>query len=235
MAVRRLGLWRRIAWFAVKPPMLVLTRRTWSGAQNIPTEGGLIIVCNHISEFDPLVICHFVYDAGRWPQFLAKSSLFDIPVFGWFLRSVRQIPVYRGTADAVKSLEAAIARVRSGDSVIIYPEGTIPDADDHWPGRGKTGVARLFLETGAPVVPVVSWGPQRLYHSQTRKMRLRPRTPVTVSAGPPIDLSAWAGQPATSATLHAITEKIMSELRELLAVARGEPVPVPEVASEREE
>lgn len=230
MAGRRLGLWRRVAWSLVKPPMLVLTRRTWGGMEHITATGGLIIVCNHISEFDPMVIAHYVYDAGRWPQFLAKSSLFHVPVLGAFLRSVQQIPVYRGTADAVRSLEAAVARVRAGDSVIIYPEGTTPKDGDLWPARGKTGVARLFLETGAPVVPVVSWGPQRLYDPRTGRLRLRPRTPVTVLAGPPIDLSGWTGSSPGTGTLYAITEQIMDSLRALLAQARGEAVPVPERA-----
>jgi 1-acyl-sn-glycerol-3-phosphate acyltransferase len=181
---------------------------------------------NHLSEFDPMVISHFVYDAGRWPQFLAKSSLFHIPLFGPFLRWVRQIPVHRGSADAAKALDAAAVAIKAGDGVIIYPEGTTPKEGDLWPGRGKTGVARLFLATGAPVVPIVTWGSQRLYDPRTHKMRLVPGTPVTVLAGPPVDLARWADAEATAANLHAITEEIMDDLRELLSQARGEPVPV---------
>jgi 1-acyl-sn-glycerol-3-phosphate acyltransferase len=144
---RRLGFWRWFAMVTVKPPLFVLTRRDWSGMEHIPADGGLIIAANHLSEFDPLVISHFVFDAGRWPQFLAKSSLFQIAGFGAFLHAVKQIPVYRGSADAAKSLDAAAAAIRDGDSVIIYPEGTTPKSGDLWPQRGKTGVARLFLQT----------------------------------------------------------------------------------------
>jgi 1-acyl-sn-glycerol-3-phosphate acyltransferase len=226
VARRRLGFWRRFAVCVIKPTMLLLTRRTWAGAQHVPRDGGVILAVNHLSEFDPMVISHFVYDAGRWPQFLAKSSLFHIPLFGPFLRWVRQIPVHRGSADAAKALDAAAVAIKAGDGVIIYPEGTTPKEGDLWPGRGKTGVARLFLATGAPVVPIVTWGSQRLYDPRTHKMRLVPGTPVTVLAGPPVDLARWADAEATAANLHAITEEIMDDLRDLLSQARGEPVPV---------
>jgi 1-acyl-sn-glycerol-3-phosphate acyltransferase len=226
VARRRLGFWRRFAACVVKPTMIILTKRTWAGAEYVPREGGLILAANHLSEMDPLVIAHYVYDAGRWPQFLAKSSLFHVPLLGPFLRWVRQIPVYRGTADAAKALDAAAAAVRAGDGVIIYPEGTTPKEGDLWPARGKTGIARLFLTTDAPVVPLVTWGSQRLFDPRTRKMRLLPGTPVTVLVGPPVDLSKWAGAEPTAANLHAITEEIMDALRDLLSQARGEPVPV---------
>src|SRR5581483_3027969 len=94
VARRRLGFWRRFAVCVIKPTMLVLTKRTWRGADNVPQDGGVILAVNHLSEFDPMVVAHFVYDAGRWPQFLAKSSLFHVPLLGPFLRWVRQIPVY---------------------------------------------------------------------------------------------------------------------------------------------
>jgi 1-acyl-sn-glycerol-3-phosphate acyltransferase len=231
---RRLGFWRWFAVSAIKPPLFVLTKRQWSGMENIPADGGLIIAANHLSEFDPMVLSHYIFDAGRWPQFLAKSSLFEIPAFGPFLHWVRQIPVYRGTTDAVKSLEAAAAAINEGDGVIIYPEGTTPKQGDLWPQRGKTGIARLHLQTGAPVVPVVSWGPQLLLDPRTKKWRLRPRTPVTVIAGPPLDLSKWQGVPPTAANLHAITDEIMTALRDLLAQARGEsPPPQPSSAGGR--
>lgn len=221
MARRRLGFWRRFAVATVKPPLLLLTRRDWSGMEHIPATGGAILVANHMSHADPLVCAHFVYDSGRWPQFLAKASLFDVPVLGWLLRKVRQTPVYRGTADAAKALDAAVTAVRGGAAVIIYPEGTITKEPDLWPMRGKTGVARLALATGAPVIPVVMWGPERIFDPRTKKLRLLPRAPVTVVAGEPIDLSKWAGAAATSATLCQMTDEIMLHMRDMLAGIRG--------------
>jgi 1-acyl-sn-glycerol-3-phosphate acyltransferase len=127
--------------------------------------------------------------------------------------------------DAAKALEAATRAVRGGDAVIIYAEGTTTKEPNLWPMKGKTGVARLALDTGAPVVPVVMWGPQRIFDPRTAKLRLRPRTPVTVVAGPPVDLTKWADAQPTSATLYEMTEHIMMVLREMLAEVRGEPAP----------
>jgi 1-acyl-sn-glycerol-3-phosphate acyltransferase len=218
--VKRLGFWRRVAVVLVKPPLWLLTRRSWRGGEHLPADGGLIVVATHISHADPLVVAHFVYDAGRWPQFLAKQSVFDVPGFGWLLRRWRQIPVRRGTVDAAKSLDAAVGAVKAGDAVVIYPEGTTTRDPELWPMKGRTGVARLWLSTGAPVVPVVTWGSQAIFDPRTRKLRLRPRTPVTVAAGPPIDLSGYRG-----ANLPEITDAVMMRLRDLLAEVRGEQPP----------
>lgn len=221
MAGRRLGFWRRLVVVAVKPVLTVLTRRTWSGMEHVPQTGGVILVASHISHADPLVYAHFVYDAGRWPQFLAKMSLFQVPVFGRLLHNVRQIPVERGTVDAAKALDAAVAAVKAGDGVIFYPEGTTTKEPDLWPMRGKTGAARLALMTGAPVVPLVTWGPERIFDPRTKALRIRPRMPVTVVAGPPVDLSRWDGAAPTRTTLEEMTEVIMLRLRDMVAEVRG--------------
>nr|WP_205862120.1 lysophospholipid acyltransferase family protein [Planosporangium thailandense] len=216
-----MGFWRRLAVSVAKPLLTLLTHRTWTGMEHVPTSGGVIFAANHLSHADPLIVGHYVYDAGRWPQFLAKSSLFHIPLLGPFLYAVRQIPVYRGTADAVKALDAAVAAVKDGETVIIYPEGTTTREPELWPMRGKTGVARLWLSTGAPVIPVVMEGPQQIFDPRTGKLRLRPRTPVTVVAGPPLDLSEWQGAAPTATVLNEITEAIMLHLRDMLAEVRG--------------
>jgi hypothetical protein len=160
--------------------------------------------------------------------------LFRIPVLGPIVKAVRQIPVERGTVDASKALDAAIAAVNRGEGVIIYPEGTTPKSGDLWPQRGKTGIARLFLATGAPVIPIASWGAQQLFDPRTRKLRLRPRTRVTVVAGDEIDLSKWRGAEPTAANLYAITDEIMLVLRVMVGEIRGEtPPPAPSSAGRR--
>jgi 1-acyl-sn-glycerol-3-phosphate acyltransferase len=221
VARRRLGFWRRLAVILVKPSMIVMSRHDWRGMENIPKTGPVIIVANHISHADPFALAHYVYDAGRWPQYLAKASLFALPVAGPLLRAIRQIPVSRGTVDATKALDAAMHAIRDGMCVLIYPEGTTTKEPDLWPMRGKTGAARLWLATGAPVVPVAMWGPQRLFDSRTRKLRPVPRTPVTVVAGPPVDLSQWLGAAPTATTLQAITDHVMVTLRDMVADLRG--------------
>lgn len=225
VARRRLGFWRRFAVAVVKPPLLAITRRDWRGMEHIPATGGAILVSNHISHADPFSMAHYVYDAGRWPEFLAKSSLFQVRMLGPFLRAVRQIPVYRGTVDAAKAVEAARAAIEAGNAVIIYPEGTTTREPHHWPMRGKTGAARLALMTGAPVIPIVQWGPEQVFNPLTKKLHIRPRNDITIVAGPPIDLSRWRDAPQTTAVLNEVSDEIMNTLRHMLADIRHEEPP----------
>lgn len=222
--MRKLGFWPRFAVALVKPVMTVLTRRDWRGFEHIPQTGGVILAFNHVSHADPFTAAHYIYDSGRWPQFLGKESVFRIPVAGKILHWCRQIPVYRGTTDAVKALEAAVDAVKTGGCVVIYPEGTTTREPDLWPMRGKTGVARLALATGAPVIPVAQWGPEQIFDPRTKKLRLK-RVQVHLWAGPPIDLSKWASAEPTRAVLDEVTDEVMNHLRELVGQIRGETPP----------
>ncbi|MBB5112069.1 lysophospholipid acyltransferase family protein [Micromonospora echinospora] len=221
MARRRLGFWRRLAVVLVKPLMTVWTRRTWRGMEHLRQDGGVILVPNHISHADPLVVAHYIYDAGRWPRFLGKASVFRVPVVGSILHRCQQIPVERGTVEAVKSLDKLIAALAEDGAVVIYPEGTTTRDPDLWPMKGKTGAARLALATGAPVVPIAMVGPERMFDPRTARFGLRPRTPVTVIAGPPVDLSRWAGATPTRPILEEMTDTIMLRIRDLVAEIRG--------------
>jgi 1-acyl-sn-glycerol-3-phosphate acyltransferase len=225
MAVKRLGPLRRFVVILVKSVLTPMTKRTWTGQEYIPRTGGVILAPNHLSHADPLVMAHFVYDAHRWPRFLGKASVFKVPVIGKLILRVQQIPVERGSVDAAKSLEALIKAIKDGGAVIIYPEGTTTREPDLWPMRGKTGAARLALATGAPVIPIAQWGAQQFYDTRTKKVRIRPRTPITIAAGPPVDLSRWAGSEPTRATLDEMTDEIMLRVRDLLAGIRGETPP----------
>lgn len=220
MARRRIGFWPRFAVVLVKSVMTIWTRRSWRGMEHLGRSGGMILVPNHISHADPLVAAHFIYDSGRWPRFLGKASLFRIPLVGLILRRCWQIPVERGTTAAVQSLDRLVEVVNSGGAVVIYPEGTTTREPELWPMKAKTGAARLALATGAPVIPVAMWGPERMFDPRTSRLNPRPRIPVTVVAGPPVDLDRWAGVPPTKAVLEEMTEVIMLRLRDLLAEVR---------------
>ena len=234
VAHRRLGFWRRFAVALALPVLKIWTRRTWTGQENLPAQGGIILAPNHVSHFDPLVVAHFVYGAGRWPQFLGKASLWKVPVLGSFLRKVRQIPVERGSVEAVKSLDVLIDALDQGAAVIIYPEGTTTREPDLWPMRGKTGAARLALVTGAPVIPIANWGAERVFDPRTGKLKLRLRTPVSVAAGKPVDLSRWAGATPGRAVLDEMTDAIMLQVRDLLAEIReDDPPPLYDAPSRR--
>lgn len=221
---RRLGFWRRFAVVTVKPVMRALTKRTWRGMEHMPQTGPVIIVANHISHADPTTLAHYIYDAGRWPSFLGKASVFTVPVVGRILHAVGQIPVNRGGVDAARALDAATEAIRAGQVVVIYPEGTTTKEPDLWPMRGRTGAARLWLTTGAPVIPIAMWGPEQLFDPRTGKLKLR-RTPVTVVAGPPVDLSKWAGAAPTAPVLQEMTDHLMLVLRDMVAEIRAQEPP----------
>lgn len=210
---------------ALKPPMTLITRRDWAGMAHLPPEGvGCVVAANHISEADPLVVAHFVHDAGRLPRFMAKASLFDLPVAGTLLRQVGQIPVYRESRDATLSVAGAIDAVRSGGCVIVYPEATLTRDPDLWPMRGKSGAARIALETGCPVIPLAHWGAQRLLPPYGRVLRTFPPTKVIVRAGAPLDLTDLAG-PRSAKALRMATDRIMAAVTGLLEEIRGGPAP----------
>jgi 1-acyl-sn-glycerol-3-phosphate acyltransferase len=215
----------RFAGVVIKPVLWILTRRTWRGHEHIPPTGPVILVASHLSHADPLVLAHFVYDRPREPRYLAKEALFAVPFVGMVVRGAGQIPVRRATTEAVQALDHAVAALERGECLIVYAEGTTTKDPDLWPMQGKTGAARLALTTGAPVVPIGQWGAHRLYHPITHKLGLRPRTPVTVIAGPPLDLSAYRGRPQTAALLTEVTDVIMRSVRDLVAEARGVPAP----------
>jgi 1-acyl-sn-glycerol-3-phosphate acyltransferase len=221
----KLDRWLRVAWLGSIPTTTMLFRRSWRGIEHVPEQGGAIIAINHLSYIDPLLVIRFVYDSGRIPRFLAKSSLFRIFFIGRLLRAAKQIAVYRGSAEAGDSLRDAEASLRSGELVTIYPEGTVTRDPDWWPMRSMTGVARLALATGVPVVPVAQWGAQFSVDWYAKKFRPFPRKPVVFQAGPPVDLSAYQDRPVNAALLREVTDTIMRAVRDQLAEVRGETPP----------
>jgi 1-acyl-sn-glycerol-3-phosphate acyltransferase len=206
-------------------PLSTMTRRDWQGQEHIPREGGVVVATNHLSHVDPFTFGHFINDAGRVPKFLAKSEIFDLPVVGSIVRAAGQIPVYRETDDAVDAFAAAVAAVRAGDCVAIYPDGTLTRDPDLWPMVGKTGAARLSLLTGCPLVPVGQWGPQTILPPYHRLPHLVPRTLVHVWAGPPVDLDDLRDRDVTRDLLREATDRVVAAIVGLLEQIRGRPAP----------
>lgn len=223
--------------FVVGVPAGLLFKLRYRGVEHLPRTGGVILAVNHISYADPVIVGRFVYDAGRNPRYLAKDSLFDVPVLGRGLRGMGQVPVHRGGPHAQEALDSAVAALRRGETIIVYPEGTVTRDPDFWPASGKTGIARLaLLAPEIPVVPVGQWGPQTI-DVYRKSFKLLPRRPATISAGPPVDLSRWradvtAPAPPTAENLRTITRTVMARLVAQVEDARGEKrpdIPVPPV------
>lgn len=209
----------------VRPLLLATTKPDWRGAEHLPAEGGFIAAGNHMTNVDPLTFAHFLYDNGFAPKILAKSSLFTVPVLGPILRATGQIPVFRNTAEAGKSLGAAITALQDGECVAVFPEGTLTRDPDLWPMAAKTGVARLALTTRAPVIPIAQWGPQDLLARYGKVLRAIPRKRVTIVAGPPVDLSDLYDRPLDTVVLREATERVMGAITGLLEGIRGEQAP----------
>jgi len=203
-----------------------LTRRDWRAQDKIPQIGGVIFVVNHISSADPLALGQFLAFSGRWPRFLAKASLFRVPVLGRILRACGQIPVQRQSAESADALQAAVEAVNQGRAVVIYPEGTITRDPGLWPMAGKTGAARIALRTGCPVIPIGQWGAQELmYGRQIHFPKLLPRKTLRFLVGDPVDLDDLRDQPVTAATLDAATDRIMDAITALVAELRQQRPP----------
>ncbi|GEA83464.1 MAG: 1-acyl-sn-glycerol-3-phosphate acyltransferase [Cellulomonas sp.] len=209
----------------VRPLLKATTTRDWHGAENFPTDRGFIVAANHMTNVDPLTFAHFLWDNGVAPRVLAKASLFKVPVVRSVLHATGQIPVYRNTAAAGESLQAAVQAIADGEVVAVFPEGTLTRDPDLWPMVGKTGVARLALTTRAPLIPVAQWGPQNLLGRYKKLLKPIPRKKVTIVAGPPVDLDDLYDRPQDTATLREATERVMDAITALLVEIRGEAAP----------
>jgi 1-acyl-sn-glycerol-3-phosphate acyltransferase len=215
----------KFAMAVIRPLSTLLTKREWLGSERIPKAGGVIIAANHVSWLDPFALGHFVYSTGRLPRFMGKASLFRKPVIGMILRGAHQIPVHRGERDGAAALSDAVQALRDGEAVLLYPEGTLTQDPDWWPMQAKTGVARLALMSGAPVIPVAQWGAQEML-GRSRRLRLFPRKTMQIHAMNPLRVEALpADTQPTREQLRAFTVEVMESVRAELEVIRGVPSP----------
>lgn len=208
------------------PLSSLVARFRIADGDKLPRHGAYIIAPNHYTEIDPVMVGVIVWKLGRLPRFLAKESLFRVPVLGWFLRRSGQVPVARGGSGRGSTPLAEAQRiVDDGRVVIIYPEGSLTRDPELWPMRGKTGAARMALEHGIPVVPIAHWGAQQVMARYGKKISVFPRKTIAVKVGDPVDLSAFQGRSLDAATLNDATAVIMSAVTALLEDLRGEKAP----------
>lgn len=224
----------RFAAGVVRPVVRRVTKQDWAGHENIPRENGFVICPNHISHVDVFAFAHFVFDSGREPYLLGKESVFRIPGVGRLFAKAGMIPVKRESGHAADAFRAAIDAVRAGKCVAIYPEGTLTRDPDLWPMKGKTGAARVALETRCPVIPVAQWGAQDILGRYQKKARLFPRKVMHLRAGPPVDLTDLYDVPMSAPVLREATERIMAAITLELEVLRGEKAPETRFDARRE-
>jgi 1-acyl-sn-glycerol-3-phosphate acyltransferase len=211
-------------WYFVAKGVAIQPVRAWfslryEGLENIPSAGPAIVACNHISYLDPLTNAAAICKAGRRPRFMAKSDLFRIPAVGSVLRGVRQIPVERG-GDPTSALRSAERAIDRGEIVVIYPEGTVTTRPDHLPMRGRSGAVRLALSTGVPITPLASWGSQAVWQKSGRGS-LKLGRPISMRAGPAIDLSERRSGAGNVEALRAMTAEVMTVLTAMVEELRA--------------
>jgi len=226
------GGWRRDRkkfwpWLVCAPLLFaligIMAKTVVRGGERLPATGPVIIASNHMSVIDPTYLIRAFWKLGRLSRFLAKSSIWKVPVVGNIMTSSGQIPVDR-RGGAAASLKAAEQLAASGSMVIVYPEGTLTRDPDLWPMKGKTGAARLALESGVPILPVAHWGIQQVLPPYGR-LRPFPRRTFTLLVGEPLDLGPWRDRPIDARTLAEVTEAIMDAITALQAQLRGETAP----------
>ena len=195
-------------------PLVRLLFRPWiEGEENLPGVGPAILVSNHIAAGDTFILPAMI---KRRLTFPAKVELFQGRGIGgrlvsWFLRNIGQLPMDRsGGRASAGSMEGVLGVLKAGGLLGIYPEGTrSPDGRLY---RGKTGVARLVLQAGVPVIPVA------MINTQVRRSRMLGIPSIWrpgIRIGSPMDFRAYTGAGNSREVLRWITDEIMNAVMEL--------------------
>jgi 1-acyl-sn-glycerol-3-phosphate acyltransferase len=193
------------------PPLHFGLRWTVEGTDRIPVRGPVILASNHTSYLDPLALAYVADRRKRRVRFLAKAELFDKRGLGAFLHAAHQIPVSRGSATASGALDEAVASLRRGECVAVFPEGTI--SLDLEPMAAKTGTARLAAASGVPVTPVGLWGAHRILF-KGRKPRWRSGVAQSMVIGAPVRVGA-------DEDVYEATDRIMEAIAGCVQRARA--------------
>ncbi|MGW3945834.1 1-acyl-sn-glycerol-3-phosphate acyltransferase [Micrococcus luteus] len=199
--------------FAVAPATRLLFRPWVKGLGNVPAEGAAILASNHLSVSDSVFMPAML---ERQVHFLAKKDYFTgAGPKGWitrkFFEATNQLPMDRSGGEAsLRSLDAGLEALREGRLLGIYPEGTrSPDGRLH---RGKIGVAKLALASGAPVVPIAMIGTDQAQPIGRTLPRIRR---IGMIFGEPLDFSDRAEGVTDARVLRAVTDEIMEAIRRL--------------------
>lgn len=195
----------------LRPFLRLKYRPIISGGQNVPDTGPVLLVSNHLSGLDTILIPCF---SPRQVRFLAKASLFKTPVHDWIMRGVGAVPVYRAAgSEAQSALDIGRSILQAGHVFAIFPEGSRSRTGKL--NKGRTGAAWLALETGATVIPVGLIGTDR------KRDDLGKRRAIEVRIGQALDLSDLHDAPGGKARRIA-TERMMSAIQSLTGQERSD-------------
>lgn len=204
------------------------------GPRALPA-GGVIVVANHTSLIDGVLLALVGRRLGRPLRMLGTAGIIDAPLLRIVFRRLGFIPVRRHGKDAAAALEPAAEALRAGEAIALYPEGRITRQPHFWPERSKTGAVRLALQSGAPIVPVASVGAERVVGRRHRLVGLLlnivRRPTVRMLVGEPIEVRTLIGlAPEAEATPEQVkqaADRVMAELVSLVETLRCEAAPDP--------
>lgn len=175
----------------VYPPVISGLKLLWKylglkfdfeGEHHIPRKGGAIMAINHVGYLDFALAGTAALPADRYVRFMAKKEIFDNKLAGPLMRGMHHISVDRSNGSS--SFVTALRALRAGEIIGIFPEGTISTSFEI---KGlKSGVVRLAMGAGVPVIPTIVWGSQRIWTKGVKRNLLRKNIPITVSFGEPI-------------------------------------------------
>ena len=199
--------------------IIALVRLTWRvqglrftivGQQNIPATGGAVIAINHTSYFDFTLagLPAFREHRARKIRFMAKQEVFDSKLTGPIMRGCQHIPVDRSSGAA--SYTVAVDRLRAGELVAVYPEATISRSFEI--KEFKSGAARMAIEADVPIIPHIVWGAQRIWTKDHPKKLFRPKVPIVVLVGEPIQPTLPALE--LTALLHSRMEHLLEQAQD---------------------
>lgn len=210
--------WWRAGLAIASPVLRLMFRVRVDGDEHVPLRGPAILAFNHVSVLDGPVLAILIgRRLGRETRFLVAAEQFRKPITGWILRRYDQIPIERGTGDAV-ALDDVTETIRRGALAGIAPEGRVNDDGVADLQRIRTGLARIAIPTGAPIVPVGIWGTQERWpRSGARGSRWWRRPRLGVALGSPI-LPVESDAPDEA--IQRLTERVRERLSEQADDAR---------------
>jgi len=197
----------------VYPPVIALARLafraldlriTVDGAEHIPSTGGAVLACNHISYLDFLFAGLGALPARRYVRFMAKQEVFDHRISGPLMRGMHHIPVDRNAG--IGSYRAALAALKDGQIIGVFPEATI--GQSFTVREIKAGASRMAAVGGVPLIPMAVWGNHRLWAKGQPRALTRRHTPISIVIGEPL----LPGRRDPQATVMAELQARMSAL-----------------------
>ena len=218
MAAGELNPWWRFGLLLIAPVVRALFRVRIVGVEHVPARGAAIVAFNHVSALDgPALAIELSRRTRRETRFLVAAEFFRKTFFGWVLRTFDQIPIRRGKGDA-HALDLALASLHDGSVLAIAPEGGVNPEPRGDLQRIRSGIARLALPTGVPIVPVGLWGTQERWPKTGiiwGGLWRRPR--LAIVFGPPLLPDGEAG---TDADVEDLKERLRVRLEEQVRAAR---------------